>query len=77
MGSCAGVPCCVCEEGGRQAPAEAAESVLMFKRRAWDHGLGLHEPRAEITEKSEVRTEKGITENQGSFSGHSTPRRRQ
>lgn len=53
---------CVCEDGGRQAPAEAAESVLMFKRRAWEHGLGLREPRAEITGKSEVRTEKGITE---------------
>lgn len=32
MGSCAGVPCCVCKDRGRQAPAEAAESVLMFKR---------------------------------------------
>lgn len=49
----------VCEDGGRQAPAEAAESVLMFKRRALEHGLGLQEPRAEITEKSEVGTEKG------------------
>lgn len=67
----------MCEDRGGQAPAKAADSVLMFKRRAWEHGLGLQEPRAEITEKSEVRTEKGITENQGSFSGHSTPRRRQ
>lgn len=29
------------------------------------------------SQKNEVRTEKKITENQGSFSGHSTPRRRQ
>lgn len=77
MDSCAGVPCYVCEDKGWQAPAEAAESVLTFKRRAWEHGMVLQEPRAEIIEKSKVRTEKGVTENQSSFSGHSTPRMRQ
>jgi hypothetical protein len=51
---------CACEDRSRQAPAEAAESVLMFREesvRAWDGPA-----RAEITGRRTVRTEKGTAE---------------
>lgn len=64
---------CVCVKTGRQAPAEAAaERVLMFRENVVTQG-----PRAEILEKKKVRIEKDIAKRQSSFSGHSTPRRRQ
>lgn len=75
MGSLAGIPCYVHVKMGRQAPAEAAESVLMFREESVGTQNG--PSRAEVTGKRTVRTEKGIAESQSSFSGHSTPRMRQ
>lgn len=67
MGSLAGIPCYVHVKTGRQAPAEAAESVQRGER-----------GNAEWSFKSRGRgEEKGIAESQSSFPGHSTPRMRQ
>lgn len=65
----------MCEDRSRQTPAEAAESVLIFREESVGARNG--PARAEITGKRTVRTEKGIAESQSSFSGHSTPRMRQ
>lgn len=65
----------MCEDRSGQTPAEAAESVLMFREESVGAQNG--PARAEITGKRPVRTAKGIAESQSSFSGHSTPRMRQ
>lgn len=75
MGSCAGVSYCVCVKTGWAGPCRSSREGSDVQKE--NLGTWTGPTRAEITEKSEVRTEKGITENQGSFSGHSTPRRRQ
>lgn len=66
---------CACEDRSRQAPAEAAESVLMFREESVRARDG--PARAEITGRRTVRTEKGTAESQSSFSSHSAPRKRQ
>lgn len=59
MGNLARVPCYVrVSYRGRQAPAEAAESVLMFSEESVGAQNG--PAGAEITGRRTVRTEKGI-----------------
>lgn len=72
MGTLAGIPCYMRVKMGRQAPAEAAESVQMFREESVGTWNG--PTRAEITGKRTVRTEKGIAKNQSSVLGDSTPR---
>lgn len=54
-GSCAGVPCYVWVKTGRQAPAEAAENVLMFREESMGTQKG--PTRAKSRDPREVESE--------------------
>ena len=72
MGSLARVPCYVrVDYRGRQAPAEAAESVLMFREESVGAQNG--PAGAEITGKRTVKTEEGIARVRTAF--QATPHR--
>lgn len=75
-----GQPCwgsllCACEDGVGRPLQKQQRALRCLERRVWEHEMVLQEQRSKGRET--VRTEKGIAENQSSFSGHSTPRMRQ